>query len=144
MANHTGLQIREEVGLDSKPCGRLSPGDVFCTNRSLALPHGTRRLVRLHVVQPRVGWVTAVPKWVEKFQDGDRPGPIPLGSTLTEKSVVVMKPEEDCYDTCPPQLDAEESGHGSGWQFRERGCGASTPRTRWLHSRYSEPMNVYY
>ena len=135
MANHTGLQVREEIGLDSKPCGRLSPGDVFCTNRSSILPHGTRRLVRLHVVQPRVGWVTAVPKWVERFQDGDRPGPIPLGSTLTEKSVVVMKPEEDCCITSP-LLNAEVGGHGGcGWQFREQGFGASTPRTRWLHSR---------
>lgn len=134
VANHTGLQVREEIGLGSKPCGRLSPGDVFCTNRSLILPHGTRRLVRLHVVQPLVGWVTGVPKWVERFQDSGRPGPIPLGSTLTEKSVVLMRAEEGCRDTSP-RMDAEVSGHGCASQTREQGFGASTPRTRWLHSR---------
>lgn len=131
VANHTGLQVREECSLDSKPCGRLAPGDVFCTNRSSTLPHGTTRLIRLHVVQPRVGWVTGLPKWIEKFQDSDSPGPIPLGSTLTEKGVVLMmKPVKD---SCGMSLRKDDGGSGHG--CLGQGCGVSTPRTRWLHSR---------
>lgn len=137
VVNRTGLQIRKGIALDSEPCGRLYAGDVFYVNHSTSIRHhqgvhrpgkngkrGHLRLTRLHVVAPRVGWVSGSPKWVSKFQDGGgRPGPIPLRSTLSDNCPVFMvrSPEKK---TSSMQISA-------GAEIQEE----STPRTTWLHSR---------
>lgn len=161
VVNRTGLQIRKDIALDSEPCGRLYAGDVFCVNHSSTILHhhhdshrsgkrGKRRMVRLtrmHMVAPRIGWVSGSSKWVSKFQEGGRPGPIPLGSTLSDNCPVIMvKPSED-FSTARSQPATKSDGHQPGVQGEDRGQRgiiskrvdedptATTPRTRWLHSR---------
>ena len=151
VVNRTGLQIRKGVELDSEPCGRLYAGDVFCVNDSSTVLHhhdshgprkrrkrGMVRLTRLHVIAPRIGWVSGSSKWVSKFQEGGRPGPVPLRSTLSENCPVAMvKPSGDCS---APESRLNAKG-ASGFQEsnvstrRDQEFGATTPRTRWLHSR---------
>lgn len=172
VVSRTGLQIRREIGLDSDPCGRLYAGDVFCVNHSATVPHhaparrqgkqGKRRgrllrVTRLHMVSPRIGWVTGSSKWVSKFQDGgDKPGPIPLRSTLSDTSPVLMvKPSMDhaCSRRVPARslgdCLAERCGHQNSETHaahrrrqestmpsyvNQEPRGTST-RTKWLHSR---------
>lgn len=135
VVNRTGLQIREEAKLDSLPCGRIYAGDVFCVNRSSTVQHSHRFLTRLHVVEPCVGWVTGLLKWVEKFQDGDRPGPIPLKSTLVEKCGVIMKSKDAGGVTSVSTNAANRRDSAATHSSRPNQPGGVTPRTRWLHSR---------
>lgn len=160
VVNRTGLQIRKDVAIDSEPCGRLYAGDVFCVNHSSTVLHyhdshrpgkrGRRRMVRLarlHVVAPRVGWVSGSSKWVSKFQEGGRPGPIPLRSTLSDNCPVAMvKPSEGrstaqsqpapSYDGHQPETrGVDKSQVGSVSPRIDQASRATTPRTRWLHSR---------
>lgn len=160
VVSRTGLQIRKGTALDSEPCGRLYAGDVFCVNHSSTVLHlhdsyqsrkqgkrGMVRLTRLYMVAPRIGWVSGSSKWVSKFQEGGRPGPIPLRSTLSDNCEVVMvKPSEGC-STARSWPTAKGDGHQPGMQGADRCQKESvptrarpesretTPRTRWLHSR---------
>lgn len=172
VVSRTGLQIRKEIGLDSDPCGRLYAGDVFYVNHSSTVPHqapahrqgkkekrrGGRllRVTRLHIVAPRIGWVTGSSKWVSKFQDGSgRPGPIPLRSTLSETSPVIMvKPSENhIFNVRVParpvcDRTAQRCGHEQPETQVTHRCPASTmpsrmhhetkessTRAKWLYSR---------
>lgn len=161
--NRTGLQIREGIELESEPCGRLYAGDVFCVNRSSTIPHhhcsnddgrqGKRhlvRLTRLHVVQPYTGWVTGSPKWVEKFQQGgSRPGPVPLPSTLSDicPALMVDSLEGESTSRCnSSKMGARHWGTEGTHSYEDskpmdadrcQELKAQTPRTKWLHSRWT-------
>lgn len=160
VVNRTGLQIREDIALDSEPCGRLYAGDVFCVNDSSTVIHhqgshrsgkrgkrGIVRLARLHMVAPRIGWVSGSSKWVSKFQEGGRPGPIPLRSTLSDNCPVAMvKPSEGRStarsptatkgDRYQPEVRGEERYQEASVSTREGPeSRVTTPRSRWLHSR---------
>lgn len=151
VVSRTGLQIRIEIALDSEPCGRLYAGDVFCVNDSSTVLHhsdsrrpgkrgkrGIVRLTRLHMVAPRIGWVSGSSKWVSKFQEGGRPGPVPLRSTLSDNCpVAMMKPpgKDSTAKSQPPAKVAGRSQEGGVSPRIHQESGATTPRTRWLHSR---------
>lgn len=132
VVNCTGLQIREGIALDSKPCGRIYPGDVFCVNRSSTTHSGNKHVIRLHVVQPRGGWVSGIPKWVKKFQECERPGPSPLKSTLNNTCAVLMKKEEAC-DTRSLTIDRRTAVEKRRAQRAE--VEAPGRRAEWLYSR---------
>lgn len=137
VVNNTGLQVREGIELGSSPCGRIPSGDVFCVNHSSKIQHGNRYLTRLHIVEPRAGWVSGVSKWVEKFQDGRKPGPVPLKSTLDQKSIVLMKPEGWSVPGSISKDMARRNGLRSQLSSRlQKTSKACSTRSRWLHSRY--------
>lgn len=151
VVNRTGLQIRKDIALDSEPCGRLYAGDVFCVNDSSTVLHhsdsrrpgkrekrGMVRLTRLHMVAPRIGWVSGSSKWVSKFQEGGRPGPIPLRSTLSDNCPVAMVKPPESGSTARSRSTAKVEGRsqeGGVSTLIEQEPAATTPRTRWLHSR---------
>lgn len=133
--NTTGLQIRRSSKLDSTPCGRLEPGQVFGVNYATRIEHRKRRLVRLHVVQPLVGWVSGIEKWVEYFSDDNnknRPGPIPLPSTLSEGCAVVMKCNAVRLGSRVVASALEDCRFAVG---HRSSAGLSSRRSRWLHYR---------
>ncbi|CAM9202296.1 unnamed protein product, partial [Choristocarpus tenellus] len=126
--NKTGLQVRAGAGISSPVCGRLEAGSMFSVNNHVIVNHQERKLRRLHVVKPLVGWVTGLTKWVEMINEEKIPVSIPLTSFLEGPCTVV---------TTTGFESRRHVAHGMKETREEDNCAFQqvSPRARWLRFR---------